>query len=400
MDGSGQADRAPGRARQSPVSHGVMSRSMALRLLQPHEEATFADSARYVTAIGVTIIAVVAAGVALYFGKPVFLPIATAAVLGVLLAPATEWLRRRGLPNSVGSLFVVAFFFSLFIGALYLIIQPGAAWLERLPEMLTDARKKLIGVEEAVNKVQDVSEQVDELAKIGDEQRTQSVKVDESPSLSAALASFLRTILIQVLFTTVLTYFFLASRLDIRRKLILIRTKVSGRRQMARMLGAVEKKVGSYMFTMLMINLGLGVATAVAMQTIGMPSPLVWGGLAALLNFIPYLGPITLTALLGVSGLVNYDEALMMAAPAGIYIALNFIESNFVTPLLIGQRLTMSPLAVILNISFWTWIWGPAGAIISIPVLVIVKTICDHSTFLRPIGVLLGNGARVTYRPT
>ena len=151
------------------------------------------------------------------------------------------------------------------------------------------------------------------------------------------------------------------------------------------------------MFTMLIINIGLGVATGIGMLAIGMPSPLIWAGLAAILNFVPYLGPITLTVLLTLTGLVHFETFAGAAVAPMIYIVLNFIESNFITPTVIGVRLTISPLAVILNISFWTWLWGPAGAVLSIPVLVIFKTVCDYSTFLRPIGLLIGDAD--TFRP-
>lgn len=365
------------------------ARSEAEAEAAPEEAFSFSEGLQLITAVSAAIIAAIAISAGLYFGKPLFLPIAAAMALGVLLSPAAEWLRRRHVPKAATAPIVVLFFFSFFVGGLYLAVQPGAAWLERLPDVVVQAKDKLTGVREAVDKMQDVSEQVGELTQIDEESEKNRVTVN-GPTFGQSLASFLRTFFVQILFTAVLTYFFVASRYDIRRKLILLNSNFSGMRRTARMLNAVEQKVGSYMLTILMINIGLGVATTVAMMAIGMSSPLIWGGLAAILNFVPYLGPILLTFLLGVTGLVNYDTIPAMLAPAGIYIALNFIESNFVTPLLLGVRLTISPLAVILNLSFWTWIWGPAGAIISVPMLVIVKTVCDHFEFLRSAGLLIG----------
>ncbi len=286
--------------------------------------------------------------------------------------------------------------FFIFVGSVYLIIQPGAAWIDNLPNVVSQAKEKLIGMQEAVDKVQDVSEQVNELTELGGVGE-QDVVVVEGPRLGDSLVASARTIIVQIIFATVLTYFFLAARIDIRRKLLLLRSNIRGMMQTSRMIRAVEQKVGAYMLTMLVINLGLGGAVTLAMWAIGMSNPYVWGGLAAILNFIPYLGPILLTGLLALSGIVQFETVAGMAAPALIYISLNFIESNFVTPTLIGVRLTISPLAVILNISFWTWIWGPAGAVISIPVLVIFKTVCDHSNTLRPLGLLIGDAE--TFRP-
>ncbi|WP_411820876.1 AI-2E family transporter [Hyphococcus formosus] len=368
----------------------------AFGFLGQPESLSFNDRLLIITAIATACIAVVAVCTGLWFARPVLIPITTAFVLSILLAPATEWLRRRAVPTGLRALIVVLLAFTLFIYGLYLVIQPGAAWIEKLPTVMEQARDKLAGVENAVSKVQDVSEQVNDLAKLGNDKTTEEVTV-QGPEIGDILFASARTFIVQILFTAVLTYFFLASRLDIRRKLILLRGTMSGMRQTARMLRAIEQKVGAYMFTMLMINIGLGVATGLAMWAIGMPSPYIWGGLAAILNFIPYLGPIILTSLLTISGLVQFDNWVEILTVPAIFIAFNFIESNFVTPTLIGVRLTISPLAIILNVSFWTWMWGPAGAVISIPVFVIFKTICDHSDFLRPIGLLIGEAD--TFRP-
>ncbi|MEM8771307.1 MAG: AI-2E family transporter [Pseudomonadota bacterium] len=334
-------------------------------------------------------------GAALYLARPVFIPITAAFVLSVILAPATEWLRRRSFPAGFRALLVIAIAFSLFVGGLYLAVQPGAAWIERFPGVMEQAREKLTGVQDAVSKVQDVSEQVSELTDLGAVD-TEVVTV-QGPKLGDALVASARTIIVQIIFIAVLTYFFLAARTDLRRKLALMRSDFAGMRQTTRMVRSIEEKVGSYMFTMFIINLGLGCATALGMWLIGMPSPLVWGGLAAALNFIPYLGPVLLTILLTITGIVNYDTLIGIMTPAAIYVVLNFIESNFITPTLVGVKMTISPLAIILNVSFWTWMWGPAGAIISIPLLVIFKTICDHSVFLKPIGLLIGKAD--TFRP-
>jgi predicted PurR-regulated permease PerM len=343
------------------------------------------------------VIASTALGFFLYFARPLLIPISGAVVASVLLAPLANWLRRIGLPSGARAFVAVAFAFTMLVGALYMALQPGAAWLDSFPAVVGEAKEKLVGMQDAVNKVQDVSEQVSELTDLG-AKKSEDVVVVEGPPLGDSLMASARTIIVQLIFATVLTFFFLSARIDIRRKLLLLRRDRGKMLKTYRMIKAIEEKVGAYMLTMLVINLGLGVCTALAMFFLGMKAPLVWGGLAAILNFIPYLGPVLLTSLLAISGVVQFDTALAMALPALCYITLNFIESNFVTPLMIGVRLTISPLAVILNISFWTWIWGPVGAIISIPLLVIFKTVCDYSDTLRPIGLMIGDAE--TFRPT
>ncbi|MGE0410161.1 MAG: AI-2E family transporter [Amphiplicatus sp.] len=347
-------------------------------------------------AVAASLTAAIVICAALYLARTVLLPIAAAFVISILLAPAVEWLRRRGAPQGLCPIIVVAATFSLFACGLYLVIQPGAAWFQRLPEVMEQARDKLGDVQKALTAVQEVSDKVNELTDLGD-QKGAAAPPEQRVKIGEALFTSARTFIVQIILTTVLVYFFLASRKDMRRKIILLRRTRRGMRQSARMLRAMERDMASYMLTMTGVNIGLGLATGLAMWAIGMPSPLVWGGLAAILNFVPYAGPTAMTALLAVTGLVAFDDYLMLLAPVGAYAALNFIESNFVTPTLIGVRMTVSPLAVILAIAFWTWIWGPAGAIISIPALLIIKTICDYTEPLRPIGLFIGEAE--TFRP-
>ncbi len=343
------------------------------------------------------IVAIVAMGAALYIMQPILVPIATAFIISILLVPATQWLKRRGVPQALRPFLVVSAASALFIYALYLIIQPGAEWFQNLPDVIEQARDELAGIQDAFTAVQQVSDKVDELADMGRERSREDVVTARDVEFGDALFGSARTFIVQIGLTAVLTYFFLASRRDMRRKVLLLRSSMRGMRNSARMLRAIEKDMASYMLTMTAINIALGAATGVAMWAIGMPSPLVWGGLAALLNFIPYLGPTVMTVLLGLTGLVAFDEPAMLFAPVGLYIALNFIESNFITPTLVGVRMTVSPLAIILSVAFWTWLWGPAGAIISIPALLILKSICDYTEPLQPIGLLIGDAE--TFRP-
>ena len=351
----------------------------------------------HLMAVAAWIVAVVALGAAFYIMQPILVPIVTAFIISILLVPATQWLKRRGVPQALRPLLVVSATSALFIYALYLVIQPGAEWFQKLPDVIEQARDELEGIQNAFTAVQQVSDKVDELADMGRDRSSEEVVSVRGIEFGDALFGSARTFVVQIGLTAVLAFFFLASRRDMRRKVLLLRSSMRGMRNSARMLRAIEKDMASYMLTMTAINIGLGVATSLAMWAIGMPSPLVWGGLAAVLNFVPYLGPTVMTVLLGLTGLVAFDEPAMLFAPVGIYIALNFIESNFVTPTLVGVRMTVSPLAIILSVAFWTWLWGPAGAIISIPALLIFKSVCDHTEPLRPVGLLIGDAE--TFRP-
>lgn len=327
----------------------------------------------------------------LHAAKPVLLPLAVALVISIMLAPAAARLKSLGLKESVASA-IIAF---AAIGGLFAVGifagKPAVAWAQDLPKLAERARDRLESFEEAITTVKEVSEQVTEIAKLDtpDDTSAKAVVVEEkdaAPPVFTTVPAFM----IQLLFTWVLVFFLLSSRTDLKRKLIAVHRSMAGRLQAVRMFTTIERSIGSYMLTMLMINFGVGVVTTIGMYLLGMPNPQVWGLLAAVLNFIPFIGPAALTFLLAVSGIVHFDEPIMAAGPVVLYVSINFLESNFVTPIFLGCRMQVTPLAIIISVSFLTWIWGPVGGLIAIPLLIIFKTVCDSVPALNPVGVFIG----------
>ena len=328
---------------------------------------------------------------AFYAASPVVLPLVCAFVISIILAPLSSWLMRRGLNEGLAAGAVTLAAVGLILFLAVFAGKPAAQWLMQLPELAEEVRRKLNGVEEAINSVKEVSERMKDVAQISPEaEQGKEVVVASTESAPSALAETARTAIVQFLLIWVFVFFFLASRTDLKRKLVAAHQGFGAKVRALHMFRDIEGRVGSYMFTMVIINAGLGAAMGVAALLLEMPSPHIWGVLAAVLNFVPYLGPAALTILLGMSGIVHYEDPLMALAPMAAYVALNFIESNIVTPLLVGVRLRVTPLAIIISISLLTWLWGAIGAVIAIPLLVIFKTICDSTPILRPIGVLIG----------
>lgn len=352
----------------------------------------------HIIAIATSLIALVIVGGAVQAARWLLIPVVTAFVISILLAPAVDALRRLRLPEGVRAAMVVLFSVAGLFYGVYTLAQPAIEFSQRIPEIVDEARDKLTGVEDAVSAVQEVTDEMGKITDIEPRREEPQEVVIAKPSVPSAIATSTRLIVVQSLFITVLTFFFLASRTNLKRKVIFAPKTFRDRLRAARTMRDIEKNVGAYMFTMLLINIGLGVTTGLAMWALGAPSPMLWGALAGLLNFLPYIGPVTITVLLGLMGVVNFDSGFEMAAPAMVYMLLNFIESNFITPALVGVRLRLTPLAIILAISFWTWIWGPIGAVLSIPMLVILKAVCDRSNSLRPLGILIGELAPIHSR--
>src|SRR5207237_34926 len=151
--------------------------------------------------------------------------------------------------------------------------------------------------------------------------------------------------------------------------------------------------------TITVINLTLGGIVALAMSMLGMPSPLMWGGIVALLNYVPYFGPIVAALLLAVGGLMTFaDVGTAMIAPA-IMIGCHIVEANVVTPFIVGHRLTISPLMILISLSFWGWVWGTAGALLAVPLLIIFQTVLGAAGKPDIAGFLFEQGALVQGRP-
>ena len=336
----------------------------------------------------IAFIAVLALGFALHVAQPLLLPIVYAFILSMLLRPAAEWLDRLGIPEGASGAALTGFVILTLFSGIYFAGRPAVAWFDRLPETLSEAREKLDGIEKAFTRVNEVTQSVEEITAPANGDKNAPVMVQEK-SLAMSVASSAQTIFIQFMLMAVVLYFLLATRRSSRRKFLALRSSFRTRRQSARILTAIDRNIVGYVLTMLAINLWLGVAVGAAIALIGGPSPVVFGVIAGILNFVPYLGPTIVNILLAVTGLVQEDNLLRAFAPLGAYIVLNFIESNFVTPSLIGVRQRISPLAIILAIAIFTWLWGPGGSIVAIPIVVIVKTICDNVKSLSAIGILL-----------
>jgi predicted PurR-regulated permease PerM len=187
----------------------------------------------------------------------------------------------------------------------------------------------------------------------------------------------------------VLLYFLLATGTILRENIILALPTLRDKKQALQVTSDVQHGVSDYLLTVILINLGLGVAIGVAMYVIGLPNPALWGAMAVLFNFIPYLGAIAGSLIVTIVGLVTYAmpvEALL--APA-IYIAINSLEAYLITPAILSRRLTINPIAVFLSVIFWGWIWGVAGALMAVPILASIKVICDATDRLAPVSQFL-----------
>ena len=182
-------------------------------------------------------------------------------------------------------------------------------------------------------------------------------------------------LLIQLFFSLLVIFFFLAGWTAMRKKTIVSRGSFEGALTTARVIQQVVDATSTYLGTITLINVGLGALTAAILWKLGMPSPVMWGGIVAVLNYIPYLGPIASALVLFLGGLMIYPDVWTALMPPAAFVSLHLIEANFLTPMVVGKRLTISPLAILVSLSFWSWVWGTTGALLAVPLLIIIKTV-------------------------
>ena len=325
-----------------------------------------------VATIGIFILILLAA---LHYAQPVVMPVVLALVFGIVLTPLLTWAKRLGVPHWLSALLIVGTFLAALSYAIVLVSGPVSEWIEKAPQFGVAIREKMNFLDRPIAAFNSLHESITgEAAKEG----ANALNLDLYTMLVQPMLGVLTPALGQmvVFFATLL--FFLAGRENLRRRFLTFWGNRQARLDALRFLNDTEQSITRYFATITGINLVLGLLLAIFAYLIGLPNPLVWAVLAFILNFMPYIGPaVTIVMLLGV-GLISFDSlAYAIAAPA-FFFAASIVEGEFVTPGIVGLRLALSPLLVFLAVAFWTWFWGPFGALLAVPLLIIGMVALDY----------------------
>ena len=314
---------------------------------------------------------------ALRAGAEFFLPVTAALVIAIALVPLLEWLERRRIPSTLAAFLCVILFIALANAAVAAIVFPATEWFRLLPDrigQLNETLKPLFDV--YANLEQFIDEVVREFGR-EPSAGPQRVQVETPSSLLQIIASSAPFAAIQMFFAVLVIFFFLAGWSRMRRRTITARSSFGGAMTTARVIQQVVDATSAYLGTITIVNIGMGLVVAAVLYWIEMPTPLMWGGIAAVLNYIPYLGPIASALLLGLGGLMTFEDPWYALLPALSFIVIHLVEANLVTPAVVGRRLTINPLLILLSLSFWAWVWGTTGALLAVPLLIIIRTILD-----------------------
>lgn len=330
----------------------------------------------------------------LYFGSSFFLPIALTLLLNMVLSPVVRFLDGYGLPPSVGAAVVIMGVIAALAYGLYALAGPMERWITDLPQIIRTIDYKIDVLREPIETVRRAGDQVEQLTESQAPAGTREVIVKEQRFLDR-VAGGLFPFLYGTGIVLALLYFLLASGNMFREKLVRVMPTFGDKRRAASIVKQIELSVSRYLFTVAAINLGLGAVIAAGLWALGLPNALLWGVMAAFLNFIPFLGLILGVGTVGLVALITFDSLVPALLAPAIYICANLIEAQLVTPVLLGRRFTMNPVAVFVSLAFWTWIWGAAGAVMAVPILVTLKVVCDHIEALSPVGEFLSGRAAV-----
>jgi predicted PurR-regulated permease PerM len=323
----------------------------------------------------------------LYLASSVLLPVVLAFLFALVLGPLARALRRRGIPGAAAAAGLVVMLFVVVASGAYLLSGPITTLIAEAPRMTTEIQSKLRILQRPLQALTNATAQFQKLTASTDS--SQRVVV-EGPSQIGAVASGAGHTIAQIGLCLVLLLFILAAGDLFSEKLINVMPTLSDKKRALGIAREIEHDVSRYLATIAVVNVGLGAAVGLALWALGMPSPVLWGVLAAMLNFLPYVGAaIGVVVTFGVA-IVAFDTLGQAALVPAAYILIATIEGQFITPMIVGRRLEMNNVVILISIAFWGWLWGIVGALIAVPLLVTAKVFVDHIDSLGGIGEFLG----------
>jgi predicted PurR-regulated permease PerM len=311
-------------------------------------------------------------GVCLYFSRPILMPVLAALIIGTTLAPIVKTAARHRISPWATAIVLGALLLALAGTAVTLLANPVSEWIAKAPDIGAAIKQKLYVLDRPLAALRELQELL--LPSAGT-----AVAVEPSQlGMLTPVVAVVTPAVVEVTLFFVTLIFFLATQMDFRRYVVSFFTTRDAKLRFLRISNDIEDHLGSYVATVTMINFCLGVVVAIGAWLFGFPTPIILGLVAMVLNYIPYIGPGCMTVILLGVGLVSFPSLGYALVPPAAFVALATIEGQFITPAVLGHRLTLNPLVVLLGISFWAWLWGPVGAFLAVPLTIIMLVTMTH----------------------
>jgi predicted PurR-regulated permease PerM len=318
--------------------------------------------------IGIFIILLIAA---LQLARPVLLPAVSAFVITMMLGPLSSRAERYGIPSFVTAIVLWLLVIAVLYGVIVLLSAPAVAWIGKAPDIGRSIQEKLHVLDRPLAALQDMRNALlpsDTKAGLG----------FDIMSIVSPAVTIVTPAIGQIFIFFGALFFMLLGRTQLRRVLVAFFDDRDARLRTLKIMNDIETNLTGYLSMVVVINFAVGVTAALIAWLAGLPDPLAWGVLGFVLNFVPYIGALLMEAALFLVGLVTFPSLSHALVAPLLFLIFATLEGHFITPALVGRRLTLNPLTVFLSLVFWTWLWGPVGAFLAVPLLIMGMVVASH----------------------
>ena len=349
------------------------------------------------------VLAVCAVGVVAYLARDFLIPTAAAIVLALILTPVAKKFERLRMPPTAAAGASVSLL-ALVVAGLLLISAPAvSSWAEQAPYLTYTLERKLEGLRKSLAFVKQLTDRVEQVTQAPQPETTAKAEppaqvVVRDSSLVSQLMSTTPAVLLQIGYAAVLSFMILAHRNDHKRQILRVPINFTTRVRIARVMRDINDRVGTYLFALVVIYSLVAVVSTIVLALMGFPNPVLWGVLMGLASFVPFIGPPVAIGLVAFVALLTYDDWMHMLAAPAMLAAIHFVESQLITPAFVSRRCALNTVAVFAGVAFLGWMWGAVGAIVAVPLLILISTIAAHLPSLRWLEVLLSEDRPVSER--
>ncbi len=334
---------------------------------------------------------IIAAGVVMFFlfsARAIMFPFVLAILIAFPLRPIMRWLVTLRVPRFVAAALVMATVFSVLLFVIFRLAAPAAEWLDDAPTKLRAAETRVRSIVQPLEDITEATKQVEAMTESADKSDTLKVEVQQ-PRLSNMVLSLTSEFAIGGVIALSLTFLLLVFGDDFLKSIVRALPTRRDRRHLEQLCFDVERMISRYLLTCTAINIGLGIVIGSGLGLMGMTNPVLWGTMAACLNFIPFVGLVIGTCVVFFAAILTFDSAAYALLAPAIYLLANGIEANIVTPTLLGSSMKLNTIMIFIAIVVWGWMWGIGGAIIAVPALAVAKIVCDRSERLTILSAVL-----------
>lgn len=324
-----------------------------------------------------------------YIAQEVLIPLTLALLLSLLLSPVVTLLQRAHIPRAAASICVLAGVVAALAGTVALLSQPAGDWVANAPATIQTIQQRFHRFREPLRQAEEATRKLENITQSADKPTV----VTTQPSLLTSMAVGTPRVLGSIVAVLLIVYFFLSSGDGFLRRMVEIAPGLSEKKVVVGIAREVQEEMSRYLVMVSLINLALGAATAISMAMLGVPNPLLWGAVAGVLNFAPYVGPAATGIVLTLVGFATFNTLGHAFAVPGTFLAIAFVEGQLITPTIIGRRLALDPTVVFVWLLLWGWLWGIVGILLAGPLIACFRIVCQHVDKLQSISVLIGDGS-------